>query len=547
MPPDCLVTARSLLVAVATALLVPAALPAAAGPPVDEDRGFLAAPVDYGFGPDVAPSLAARATRALRSALAEAVALVGGSRAHLEGAYGPAVTWPIVGTHNVLLPDARVLSYGPLRAADRRPENFVYDVWDPARGTGGDAHLVLPNTTAADFFCSGQTLIAATGQVIMTGGDRTVDGILNKSHEQTSFFDPLRNRVTAGAAMAYRRWYPTLVPLPGGGILTLGGREDIGLPVIEPEVYDPASGWRRLPGAASADAFGRPRDNWYYPRGWLAPKRGVFVLAHDGGMWSVDTAGEGAVTRLATTTRPGSYALPSLMYAPGRLLSLRADRWVVTIDINGAMPRVEPAGRLAQQRLWSQATVLADGRVLLTGGSAVRNKLDGVAYEAELWDPATRGWRRGAVAAKARLYHASALLLADGTVLTVGGGLPGPIVQHNAEIYYPPYLFEADGSGQLAARPTITGGAVEVRTGTSFTIEVGAGQSIRRVTLVRAGADTHSINSDQRFLERRFTQSGRKLRIPAPANRRVAPPGYYLLFVFNERGTPSIARLLKIT
>lgn len=536
-----------LAVLASVALLVVATADSACGaPPVDEDRGMPPAPLDYGYGPNVKPTLVARTKSAVGAAATELVAWIGGSRAHLEGAFGPPVTWPVVGTHNVLLPDGRVLSYGPLRAADRRPENFVYDVWDPALGTGSEAHLVLPNTTPADFFCSGQTLIAATGQVFMTGGDRTVDGVLNKSHERTAFFDPARNRVGAGGPMAYRRWYPTLVTLPGGGVLALGGREDIGVPVTVPEVYHPSSGWRMLTGAASAGAFGRLRDNWYYPRAWLAPSGRVVVVGYDGSMWSVDTAGAGAVNRFATTTRPGNYTLPSVMYAPGKILSLRAERWVVSIDINGATPRSDEAGRLAQQRLWSQATVLADGKVLLTGGSAVWNKLQDVAYHVELWDPATNIWARGAVAAKERLYHASALLLADGTVLTVGGGLPGPITQFNAEIYYPPYLFEPDGSGGLAARPTITGGATEVAPGTSFTVQVGAGQTIRRATLVRAGSDTHSLNADQRFFNRTVSQAGRTVTLKAPPDRRVAPPGYYLLFVFNERGTPSHARIVKL-
>ena len=42
----------------------------------------------------------------------------------------------------------------------------------------------------------------------------------------------------------------------------------------------------------------------------------------------------------------------------------------------------------------------------------------------------------------ARLYHSGALLLPDATVLIAGGGAPGPLVNLNAEIYYPPYLFD---------------------------------------------------------------------------------------------------------
>ena len=53
-----------------------------------------------------------------------------------------------------------------------------------------------------------------------------------------------------------------------------------------------------------------------------------------------------------------------------------------------------------------------------------------------------------------RLYHSTSLLLPDATVITMGGGTPGPETNLNAEIYYPPYLFNDDGTA--AARPTIT-------------------------------------------------------------------------------------------
>jgi hypothetical protein len=37
------------------------------------------------------------------------------------------------------------------------------------------------------------------------------------------------------------------------------------------------------------------------------------------------------------------------------------------------------------------------------------------------------------------------------------------------------------------------------------------------------------------------------LSVQAPANGNLAPPGYYMLFILNGRGVPSIARFVHLT
>ena len=144
----------------------------------------------------------------------------------------------------------------------------------------------------------------------------------------------------------------------------------------------------------------------------------------------------------------------SLMYAPGKVMSMRYVGRVV-IDINGQQPVVTGLPLSVRRAYGLSATVLADGRVLVTGGSSEPNRLVNVAYHAEIWNPATGQWTRGAKAAKLRLYHLTALLLSDATVLTMGGGAgaDSPVNNLNGEIYYPPYLYKKDGSGLRAPVP----------------------------------------------------------------------------------------------
>ena len=66
---------------------------------------------------------------------------------------------------------------------------FAYDVWDPTQGTTAASHLTLPNTTGADTFCSGQIVLPASGAVLLTGGDRTVNGVRNYSINDVNLFD----------------------------------------------------------------------------------------------------------------------------------------------------------------------------------------------------------------------------------------------------------------------------------------------------------------------------------------------------------------------
>ena len=57
---------------------------------------------------------------------------------------------------------------------------------------------------------------------------------------------------------------------------------------------------------------------------------------------------------------------------------------------------------------------------------------------------------------------------------------------------------------------------------------------------------THGFDMEQRFLQLAFTVEGNVLKVRAPANANLAPPGRYLLFVINGQGVPSLARMVSI-
>ena len=100
-----------------------------------------------------------------------------------------------------------------------------------------------------------------------------------------------------------------------------------------------------------------------------------------------------------------------------------SSRAATIIDINSDPPLVYDTDSMTYPRQWAQATVLPDGRVLVTGGSSLGDS-DGVAavQAAELWNPAIGKWAVGASAGVYRGYHSAAVLLPDGAILTTGGG-----------------------------------------------------------------------------------------------------------------------------
>jgi hypothetical protein len=70
--------------------------------------------------------------------------------------------------------------------------------------------------------------------------------------------------------------------------------------------------------------------------------------------------------------------------------------------------------------------------------------------------------------------------------------------------------------------------------------------NISRVTWLRLGAVTHGFDENQRINNLTFTKGSGYLTVTLPIDRRLSPPGHYMLFVLNGRGVPSEARIIKI-
>jgi hypothetical protein len=136
------------------------------------------------------------------------------------------------------------------------------------------------------------------------------------------------------------------------------------------------------------------------------------------------------------------------------------------------------------------------------------------------------------------------LLLQDGSVLTAGGGAPGPLVNLNAQIYYPSYLYAPDGTP--ATRPRLVISPRLALPGNQISGTVGPSDRITRITALRTGATTHDYNSDAVFLTLDFTQSRQTLTIQLPYDASQIIPGFWMIFAWNDQGVPSEADIIHV-
>ena len=431
---------------------------------------------------------------------------------------------PYYPVHTHMLPTGKVMIWQGLGESGGVPGG---DAWDPTNQSVSS--LTKPSY---DVFCSGHSFLA-DGTLFVAGGH--ISNFVGLSRAST--YNPFTNAWSNLPNMNAGRWYPTTTVLANGDILVVSGFIDptIGLNTL-PQVFQMATGtWRSL---TNAQLTQQP-----YAMMLLAPNGQVFNAGPTTTTTRyLDTSGTGAwsfvASRVGGTRDYGS----AVMYAPGKVLVMGGDQHppkntAEVIDLNAASPSWRPVGSMLFGRRHLNATLLPDGKVLVTGGTAAPGFDDpsGHVDAAELWDPATENWTTLASSSGIpRVYHSSALLLPDGRVFSTGGN------DHpETEIYSPPYLFKG-------ARPTITSAPPSVPYEQSFFVGTPDGATISKITMLRLSSVTHAFNQSQYINELGFSQTTGGLDVTAPPNGNVAPPGYYLLFILNGSGVPSVAKFVRL-
>jgi hypothetical protein len=161
-------------------------------------------------------------------------------------------------------------------------------------------------------------------------------------------------------------------------------------------------------------------------------------------------------------------------------------------------------------------------------------------YSAQIFDPKTSTWTKVASPTVPRLYHSSALLLPDGRVATFGGN-PDDGFEMRIEIFTPGYL------QKNTPRPTISSAPTEITYKGTYALHTTQAAAIKSAVLVRPMAVTHSTDPAQRLVDLPFTATASGVSVSVTNSKNIAPPGWYMLFVVDGNGVPSVAKWVHLS
>jgi hypothetical protein len=238
--------------------------------------------------------------------------------------------------------------------------------------------------------------------------------------KSAEIYDPATNSFTRAADMICPRGFnPVSTTLADGRVLLAGGfaESESGHSKDLPdtiEAYDAAAHKWSVIGRLPAEV--RPSDAVTLRGGLVlfitetGDEQGVLLF--DPASGSIEPVGppDMAVngSPVATLLRDGSVVITHLEYGEGTPGSSNAYLY------DPQTRQTSPLPRMAHSRSGHQASLMADGRVLITGGT------DNLEPSAEIFDPATRTFAVAGRMVAPRVLHRD-VALPDGRVLSVGG------------------------------------------------------------------------------------------------------------------------------
>lgn len=495
-----------------------------------------------------------------------------------------------IGIHAALQPTGKVLFFG---FGDNNDMGFS-EIFDPDTGAGVEPFSDhMPHA-----FCSGHTHLS-DGRLWVAGG-HDEPGAPGGHVKDSHFFDPLFSLWTKPHDLQFStgRWYPTLTRLESGAVLAVSGTKEVGRAANSSEVnryiqilnkagttLSPESSTRMVPDPFSTTTPAADKNFLQlYPFVFQLPTGGVAIHSYrtsrffnpETNVWTnqeIQTKspysrtypGYGSAALLPLS--PPNYTARIMLFGGGQNVSnedqsqdwdinVPADKTVEILDLGQSPLEWKLKAPMNYPRVLTHAVLLPDGKVFVAGGSTF-GSADHAAVPVmtpELYDPGNDTWTRMTPMRVPRLYHATALLLQDARVIVAGrdhawNAFPYKWPERRVEIFSPPYLESGN------PRPVIWWtNADSVGFDQSLTIRLNTSggvtpSKVSRAVLIAPGSETHGFDMGQRAIYLDITSRdaiNNNITVKAPPNGRVAPPGYYMLFLVSDLGVPSVAKFVQV-
>ena len=479
------------------------------------------------------------------------------------GKWDPPIGFPLVPVSAVMLPNNKLLTFSAYMDMSFSTTPITITKVAILDLTTGKVTEPADINTNHQMFCEGLAILP-DGRLLIIGGSN--DGA-------TTIYDPVTNSWTIGPRLNIPRAYEGATTLSTGQVLTLGGSWHDSAGGKNGELFT-ASGatgsWRLLPSVLASNILTAD------PAGVYRADNHVWLFAQANGtafqagpskqMNWITTTGNGTITGAGNRSDSADAMNGNaIMYDVGQILTVggatayqdagstvdvQATNHAYAVDISAGPSQsvvVKRTSDMAYARAFVNSVVLPDGEVLVIGGQQHPQSFTdtGGVLSPELWNPATGKFTTMAPEAIPRTYHSVALLLPDGRVFSGGGGLCGSCTTNhaNGQIFTPPYLLNSDGTPRT--RPVI--GSAPATTTTGSTITVTTNSATPSFALVRVGAVTHSVNTDQRRIPLTpATASGTTYTLQIPSDKGTVLPGNYMLFALDANGTPSVSKIINI-
>ncbi|MDL2080163.1 kelch motif-containing protein [Streptomyces sp. GXMU-J15] len=376
-------------------------------------------------------------------------------------------------------------------------------------------------------------------------------------------FDPVAEKYVPVDPMDKARWYPTLVGLEDGRVLAVSGLDDVG--VIDPgdnEIYDPKTKkW----------SPGPKRYFPTYPALFLTKGGKLFYPAANAGYGPADQGREPGLWDLETNTFtkvPGLRDLDQTETAASLLLPPAQDQKVMilggggvgeskkstprtaVVDLKKDNPAFEDGPDLPQGTRYLNSVIMPDDTVFTTNGSEdYRGRSASNIFKAQFYVPKENRFREAAAPKVGRNYHSEALLLPDGRIATFGSD---PLFddqqntklghfEQRMEIFTPPALHKNG-----ADRPVLKDGPEALPENREATFTTDHPERIAKARLMRPSAVTHTTDVEQRSIALGLAKGEDSVTVTVPEDPALVPPGWYMLFVTDAEGTPSVAKWIQV-